>query len=200
MATVTQLGPKDHGRPMTYDEFTAGDFASGFGYELIEGKLYVSPAANPPQRWLNEWLAFALALYSRDHRDVVNFVCQNPRVFVPGRGRTTCPEPDVAAYRDYPVRLPKDQLRWEDVSPVLVVEVVSADDPDKDFVRNAELYFQVPSVREYWILDGRGSADRPALTYHRRYRGRWSVKALPGGATYTTRLLPGFELVLDSNT
>jgi Uma2 family endonuclease len=36
---------------------------------------------------------------------------------------------------------------------VLVGEVVWEDDPDKDLVRNVELYLQVPSIREYWVLD-----------------------------------------------
>ena len=47
MSTATsdtrQLGPADHGRELTYDEFLAGDYEEGHKYELIDGRLYVSP-------------------------------------------------------------------------------------------------------------------------------------------------------------
>ena len=39
MATVLKIGPADHGRPMTLDEFQAGDYEEGYKYELIDGEL-----------------------------------------------------------------------------------------------------------------------------------------------------------------
>ena len=83
------------------------------------------------------------------------------------------------------------------MSPVLVIEIASEDDPAKDFVRNVRLYRQVPSIREYWILDNREDADRPTMQVHRRVGRRWRVLNLAFGETYTTRLLPGFKLLLD---
>jgi Uma2 family endonuclease len=197
MATVLQLGPADHGRPMTYDEFMAGDYQEGYHYELIDGKLYVLPQPDLPYDRLENWLDFRLKLYAHNHPEIINYVTNKARVFVPGRRRTTCPEPDVAAFRSFPRRLPLDQVRWQDVSPVLVVEVLSADDPDKDLVRNVRLYLQVPSIREYWIVDHRESTDRPRLIVRRRYRDRWSVREYAAGMTYTSRLLPGFSLLID---
>jgi Uma2 family endonuclease len=197
MATVLQLGPADQGRPMNYEEYMAGDYQEGYSYELIDGKLYVLPLPDMPYDCLEQWLFFRLKLYAHNHPEVINHVTNKARVFVPGRRRTTCPEPDIAAFRNYPKHLPLKQRRWQDVSPVLVVEVLSADDPDKDLVRNVELYLQVPSIREYWIVDHRESVDRPRLIVRRRYRGRWSVREYAAGATYTSRLLPGFSLLID---
>ena len=57
------------------------------------------------------------------------------------------------------------------MSPILVVEVLFDADPYKDLVRNVDLYLQVPSIREYWLLDARYSADEPTLIVHRR-RGK----------------------------
>jgi Uma2 family endonuclease len=89
-------------------------------------------------------------------------------------------------------------MRWQDVSPVLVAEVLSEDTADKDLVRNLGLYLQVPSIREYWILDPRASPDHPALTVYRRRGRRWQRPInVPAGGTYSTRLLPDFSLLLD---
>src|SRR3954471_24902372 len=136
MATVSKLGPADHDRPMTLDEFMAGDYAEGYQYGLIDGKLYVSPLPNLPEDLVEEWLYFKLKLFSREHPEVINFVTNKARVFVPVRPGVTNPEPDVAAYRKFPLERPFRELRWQDVSPVLVAEVLSHEDPDKDLVRN----------------------------------------------------------------
>jgi Uma2 family endonuclease len=88
-------------------------------------------------------------------------------------------------------------IRWEDVNPLLVVEVVGESDPGKDLEHNIELYHQVPSIKEYWTLDPRDDPNRPLLTARRRYGRRWREIEVAYGQTYTTRLLPGFELLVD---
>jgi Uma2 family endonuclease len=196
MATVTKLGPADHGRRMTLEEFETGDYEEGFKYELIDGRLYVSPLPNPDENVLERWLDWELSTYSREHRDVINFVSSKTRVFVPGLRLTTCPEPDLAAYNDFPLGLPFGKLHWRDLSPLLVVEVMTGDNY-KDMVRNTQLYLQVPTVREYWVLDAGDDPERPTLIQHRRHGRRWVVHEFPFGSTFKTRLLPGFSLVID---
>ena len=56
----------------------------------------------------------------------------------PGAKGVTNPQPDLAAYRDFPLHLPFDQVRWQDVSPVLVVEVLSLRDRVQAFVGSGE--------------------------------------------------------------
>jgi Uma2 family endonuclease len=192
-----KLGPADHGRPLSLDEFMAGDYEEGYQYELIDGKLYVSPQPNQPEDSLEEWLLDQLKAYAREHPEIINHGTNKARVFVPNRPGVTCPEPDMAAYRNYPLRRRFRDLNWQEVSPILVVEVLSHDDPNKDLVRNAELYFQVPSIKEYWVLDSRVSAERPSMRAHRRHGKQWRITELAAGDTYTTRLLPDFELLLD---
>src|SRR5262245_49564702 len=160
MATILRLGPKDHDRPLTFDEFLGGEYEEGYHYELIHGRLYVSPLPDLPYDSIEVWVTELLRAYSREHPDVINHVTNKARVFVPGEDEPTAPEPDVAAYHDFPHRLSRNERDWRNVSPLLVVEVLSADDPDKDLVRNVGLYLQVPSIREYWILDGRANADQ----------------------------------------
>jgi Uma2 family endonuclease len=192
------LGPRDHGRPLSVEEFESARWQEGYQYELIDGRVYVSPTPNLPQNWIEIWLFAHLLAYSRQRPEVTNYVTNKGRVFVPGRPEETAPEPDLAAYRGFPRDLPIPDMDWRDVSPILVAEVVSEDDPDKDLVRNVEIYEQVPSIREYWIIDPRADANQPDLRVYRRRGQRWQKPIdVPAGGTYTTRLLPGFTLKID---
>jgi Uma2 family endonuclease len=198
VVTALVLGPTDRGRPMTRHEFETARGQEGYYYELIDGKVYVSPAPNLPHDIILEWLLDILKDYSRAHPEILNYVSPKARAHVPGREAATSPEPDLAAYRDFPRHLPIREQSWESVSPILVVEIVSEDDPEKDLERNVELYVQVPSIREYWTIDPRADPDHPAMTVYRRRGRRWQnpIVVRPG-ETYTTKLLPGLALVVD---
>ncbi len=199
METKLYLTPRDHGRPLTLEEFQSADSLEGFRYELIEATLEVSPIPNLPHDLIKEWLADHWKAYARQHREVIRRVLAPARVFIPHRRGGTIPEADVAAYQEFPTGLPVAQFRWQDVSPFVVAEVLSEDTADKDLVRNPELYLRVPSIREYWILDPRTDADQPDLLVYRRRGARWQRPiTVAGGGTYTTRLLPAFALVLDA--
>jgi Uma2 family endonuclease len=201
MPTVLSLGQTDHGRPLTPEEFAGADYQLGFRYELIEGSLYVTPLPNAPADYVNMWLLQKLIIYKSQHPEVLNHVTPSARVFLPDQPDQTRPEPDLAAYANWPHDIPVEDLNWRTVSPILVAEVVGEDDPDKDLVRNVQLYRQVPSIREYWIVDPRQDATRPTLIVRRRgVRGWQRALRVRGGGTYTTPLLPGFSLVMDAHT
>jgi Uma2 family endonuclease len=192
------LGPADHGRSMSREEFESARSQEGYHYELIEGKVYVSPAPDLPHDRIVEWILGLLRDYSEAHPEVINYVSGRARVILPERAAPTNPEPDIAAFRDFPRDKPLRDVSWDDISPVLVVEVVSEEEPEKDLVRNVELYREVPSIREYWIIDPRVDADHPLLQVYRRRGRRWQRPMdIPSGEIYTTGLLPGFELLLD---
>jgi Uma2 family endonuclease len=194
---ATKLGLADHGNAVRLSEFESADFEEGYKYEIIEGRLYVSPEAMIPENRLETWLLRKLWDYADARADVINYVSNKARVVVPRSRRPTMPEPDLAAYRDYPLDERLDGVRWEDVSPILVAEVLYAADPHKDLVRNVELYLRVPSIREYWILDARDYPERPMLIVHRRRGTRWVISRHHYRDTYTTKLLPGFSLLID---
>lgn len=192
------LGPADHGRPLTREEFRTAHWQNGYRYELIDGRLYVSPPPRLSHDRLVHWLYHLLDDYAVRRPDVINYVSARPAVPVEERAEPTEPEPDVAAFHGFPLDLPIDSLQWEDVNAVLVVEVISEDDPAKDLVRNPVLYLEVPSIREYWVIDLRPSADRPTLLVYRRRGARWQNRiTVPFGGVYTTRLLPGFSMTVD---
>jgi Uma2 family endonuclease len=198
MPTQLYLTPRDHGRALSLEEFEHCSAQEGYHYELIDGRLHVSPSPDMSHYLVCQWLRRKLEAYMAQHTEVINEVGGPVRVFVPGRRRPTAPEPDLVAYHDFPLHLPARQQRWQDVSPLLVIEVLLADTADKDLERNVALYLQVPSIREYWIVDPRIDPDHPSLTVYRRRGRRWQNPIeIAAGETYTTRLLPDFSLVLD---
>jgi Uma2 family endonuclease len=197
LSTLARLGPADHGRPMTFEEYMRGDYRQGYHYELIDGRLYVSPEANLPQDLVEQWLLAKVFGFSKKHAAIINYVTNKARVFVPDRPGLTAPEPDLAAFRNFPLHLAYSRLRWQDFSPILVGEVLSLGDPGKDLVRNVELYWQVPSIQEYWLFDTRENPEKPVMIVRRRRRKKWDLRELNYREVYTTALLPGFRLLID---
>jgi Uma2 family endonuclease len=198
MASVQlKLGPTDHGRILTLDDFDEAEFEPGFRYEIIDWRLYVSNEPNFPENFLGNWLFIKLITYSGQRQDIINYVTVKSRLFIHSRRKPTVPEPDLAAYCDLPRNKPLKEIRWRDLGPILVAEVLVEGDPYKDLERNRELYLEAPTIREYWILDGRENPNEPTLIQHRRYGKRWIEKAFPYGSTFTTKLLPGFSVAID---
>jgi len=195
--TLLKLGPRQHGQPLTFDEFRTADWREGYQYELIDGRLYVSPVPDPPENIVDQWILLKVARYAKKRPDIINFVTNKGRVIVPGRPGETVPEPDLLAFRNYPLHQPFKTIRWQETRPILVGEVLCLSDPNKDLVRNVKLYWQVPSIKEYWLFDTRASADQPTLHVYRRSRFRWRMIEVSYGETYTTNLLPDFELLVD---
>lgn len=197
MQTITKLGLADHDRAMTLDEFMEGDYEEGHRYELIEGRLKVSPLPGVPHDILERWIVAKVSEYALENPRVLNYVTRKARVFVPGATEPSAPEPDMGGYRDFPLEEDWDTLRWDQVQPILLGEVISPDDPEKDTVRNVRLYRRIRELREYWILDPTPRSDQPTITVHRRVGRRWEELTIPFGETYTTPFLPGFSLVID---
>src|SRR5262245_38932402 len=83
MPTQLYLTPTDHGRPLTWEEFQSARAQEGFRYELIKGRLEVSPLADLPHDDLSEWLTEALRAYARQRPDVLRRVKSPARVFLP---------------------------------------------------------------------------------------------------------------------
>jgi Uma2 family endonuclease len=197
MTTQLYLTPKDHGRQVTLEEFLSARGQEGYKYEIIHGRIEVSPIANLPHEFFRRWLERSFDRYTEQHPEIINWVQAPARVFLPDleEDDPTAPEPDVACYQGFPLHSRPSELDWADVSPILVAEILSEDTANKDLIRNRRLYLQVSSIREYWILDPRDDGDNPTLLVYRRSGQRWGrLRTIPPGGTYTTPLLPGFSL------
>ncbi len=192
-----RFGPSDHGRAVTNREIEAAEYILGFKYEIIAGKLYVSPQPNVPENRLEHWLRRTLERYSDAHSDIVNYVTPKGRVFLPEAVRMTVPEPDIAVYAHFPLDWDDDASSWADISPILVVEVLVEGSIEKDLGRNLGLYLSVPSIQEYWVLDGSVNWREPSLIQYVRRGKKWAIRTHPFGSTIMTKVLPGYALVID---
>ena len=85
MSTVVMLGPRDHGRPLSVEEFESARWQEGYKYELISGRLYVSPLPDLPHDQIVRWINRVLDDYARARPEVINYVIPQARVFVPRR-------------------------------------------------------------------------------------------------------------------
>ena len=151
-ATLTiRIGPADHGRLMTLEEFQEADVEEGYRYELARGVLEVTHVPNDPHG-VTVWnLLSSVGVYSREHPRVIyragggsEFrLCKAPRGAISGRN------PDVAvALRG----TPKD---WRGHRPPsLAFEVVSegSEARERDYVTKRAEYLAY-GLREYWIVD-----------------------------------------------
>jgi Uma2 family endonuclease len=190
MLTSVRFGPADHGRSVSDEELLTAEYRSGFDYEVIFGRLYVSPAPDFEHDWIEKHFFGQVFLYSRQHPEVAAYVTDRARVFVPGSDKTTAPEPDLAIYASRP------RSDWRGTNPFVVGEVLGGHDVDKDLFRNVELYLRVPSIQEYWVFDIRNDARHPNLIVHRRDNDCWQILEVGAEATCESPWLPGLKLTI----
>lgn len=189
------LGPHDHGRTLSLHEFRSAEYAPGYVYELIDGALVVSPQPMPNHDYWVNVVVGQLRAYSKKNSKVLNYVTEGSELEIPNRPGPTRPQPDIAAFRDYPYPPPTS---WDDVCPDLVVEVISQRRAEKDTLRNRHLYWQARGVREYWIIDPRANGLEPTLlVLSRTSRARsWHQQTILFGKTYSSKSFPGLRINL----
>jgi Uma2 family endonuclease len=190
MATVqTRIGPADHGRRMTLDEFREAEEVPGYRYELARGVLEVSEIPGDAHGQIVDNLHEAFSLYRRDHADLILRIGHGSDV------RFIIPEfesdrhPDVALiFRDAPLN--EQGRRRAD----LAVEVVSpgAQARRRDYEEKREEYLRV-GLREYWIVDPK---DRRVTVLTLGDGPDWIGSAFQGDDPIVSRLLPGLALTV----
>jgi len=189
------FGPMDSGRLVTLEDYERAEYESGYVYEIIDGVLIVSPNPIPTHDFWVVTIFDAFKSYIHKYPNNANWVSPAAEVDVGGRPGATRPQPDVAVYRDFPHRA---DLRWEDVCPIVVVEVISGRRDYKDTVRNRNLYWMAGGIVEYWIVDPREEAFKPAMTclYRKAGATEWEETDVPFGKSYKCRALPKFSINL----
>lgn len=190
MSTVQDrliFDPEMAGTLMTPEEFdSATDGDELYVYELIHGVLVVTPPPSEGERGPNELLGNLLFLYRRQHPQgaaldytlTEHTLCtaenrrRADRVIWAGLGRV----PDV-----------RREL------PAIVVEFVSAGrrSRHRDYQAKRDEYREA-GIAEYWVID----RFRRQLTVFRQPTAAAPMLVVREGESYTTPLLPGFELPL----
>ena len=179
------LSPGAAGIRLTPWEFDQADFEEGWYYELIHGVLVVSPIPSLGERDPNEELGHWLRTY-RDHHP--QGMCLTDTVF----------EQHVRIGDD---RRRADRVIWIglgftptlETEPTIVVEFVSKGKRNeyRDYEEKSEEYMGI-DVQEYWIID----RFRRIMTVFHRTGGKVRKRVIKENQTFTTPLLPGFELPL----
>ncbi len=183
MATVgMRLGPADHGRRMTLEEFREADAEEGYRYELARGILEVVEVPNDPHGLIISNTQGLLHDYRRSHPRSIY------RIGGGGEFRLWVPEfvsgrnPDVAVVLK---GTPKDGRGRR--PPSLVAEVVSKRGEIRDYQEKREEYWAY-GIREYWIID---PTTRGVLVLNRQ-GDQWAERTFQGGEVIGSVLLPGF--------
>jgi Uma2 family endonuclease len=185
------VGPSDHGRRMSLDQFDTAEGVEGRLYELSRGEVVVTDVPSPRHGAVVFKLRQQLGAYCVSRPDVVHGIFSGAECKILIDSTQSERHPDLAVYQSPP---PADDASvWSVWVPELVVEVVSPGSEQRDYVEKAEDYLLF-GVREYWVID----IARAVITVHRRTRGRWQKQELRAGARYATHLLPGFELLADT--
>jgi Uma2 family endonuclease len=187
--TTTIIGPSDHGRLMSLDEFDLAEGRDGSLYELSRGVITAVDVPGP--RHLAQVNAIRRQLHAYDALKPgrIHTIASGGECKILIAGLESERHPDLAIYKTPP----PDEEIWSQWVPGIVVEVVSPSSRRRDYEEKPEEYLRF-GVIEYWISD----ADRKELIVLRRSRGRWAWRTIRPPDLYRTRLLPGLEFACGS--
>ena len=185
-APTLRIGPKDHGRRMTLDEFIETDFKEGWLYELARGVVEVTEIPGPWHGRIVDRFARMFIHYDEQHPGLIKYRAGSGECRMRLPGMVSDRHPDQAIYLDPEPPGPRVWTKW---IPHIVVEVVSPGGEDRDLIDKREEYLRV-GVREYWILD----AENRRMIVLSREGDTWEETIVPEIGTYQTVFLPGLEV------
>lgn len=188
MATATQrrtIGPADHGRRMTLDEFIEAEWVGGWLYELVRGVVEVTEVPGTPHGRAVRRLTRLFIYYDDAHPGIIKSAAGGGECRIRLPGMQSDRHPDQALYLRPE---PKGKKIWTRWAPDLVVEIVSMRGEHRDYVEKREEYLRV-GVSEYWILDPK----RRRMLVLLRAGDIWEEVVLGESGVHRTELLPGLE-------
>lgn len=190
MSTIQQplyLEPGLAGSPMTPEEFDAvTDCDREFDYQLINGVLVVTPPPDEGERFPNDLLGHLLRAYGQEHPQgrVLNSTAQEQTIATGVNRRRV----DRAIWAGFD-KLPNPRRTL----PTIAVEFVSRSrrDRHRDYEVKRDEYLAA-GILEYWVID----RHHRCMTVFRQRIPAFEELVIVEGQTYSTPLLPGFELPL----
>lgn len=191
MATLTgrlRIGPDDHGRRMTLQEFYEAEVVGGYRYELARGVLEVSDIPDDAHGMIVYAFYAAFADYQREHPNRI-LRCGGAaefRFWLPGLA--SCRAPDLAVVLR---GAPKDYRDRR--IPALAMEIVSPgrENQERDSITKREEYLAY-GLLEYWIIDP--IAGRVIVLTRRG--DVWDEHIFTEGQEAEGLVLPGFRMAV----
>ena len=184
--TTLTIGPADHGRRMSLDEFEDAEGVEGYLYELGRG-IVVTEVPNGPHAMQIVAIRRQLSRYDLDHPGAIFATLGGSELKVLVADLESERHPDLGVYLQ---PMPRGLGRgiWSLWVPEIAIEVVSPGSRHRDYEEKPEEYFRF-GVREYWILD----REKKQMTVMQRSRGSWATRMHAPGQMYQSIVLPGFE-------
>jgi len=180
------LGPGDHGRAVSAEEFAEAEFVEAWIYEREGGRLVVmAPEGKDHIRASNPWRDRLIA-YKLGRPGIIEEVVTQAWVRV-AEGLDRIGDIGVYLVRQPPSFNVPDQV------PDLMFEIVSPrrEDRERDYVQKRADYHRL-GVREYVIVD----RFTRALTVLTHAPGGFDERVLSAADTYTSPLLPSLAIPL----
>ena len=175
-------------KQFTAEEYLSYDDGTDTRYELVNGKL----VEMPPESNLNARIAMFLL---RQFLNLVPFtrLCHKDAEIEVASVRASFRIPDLmvlseageAALTDSP----RNTITLEMPPPLLVVEVVSPDDPARDY-RHKRSEYAVRGIPEYWIVD----PEQKKVTILTLVEGFYDEAVFDGGQQIISSTFPNFTL------
>jgi Uma2 family endonuclease len=185
---VIHVGPEDHGRRMTLDQFDRSIGREGHRYELNKGVIEVSDVPEPKHGMQVQEVRDQLVAYRLAHPDIIKVIAGSNDAKILLAVSQSERHPDLFVYLSPP---PDVEDVWSLWVPAIVVEVVSKSSMKRDYEDKPGEYLEF-GVNEYWIVD----SFKQQLTTLIRWRGQWKERIVKPPQKYSTRHLPGFSLDL----
>jgi hypothetical protein len=185
------IGPADHGRQMSLNDFDFAEVQDGHLYELGRGVIVVSDvpgrkhfAQFGPTR--DQFVGHKLSHPGEIHAILGGGEC---KILVAGFESER--HPDLSVYLSAPPA--DDEDLWSRWIPAIVVEIVSLGSELRDYVEKRDEYLAF-GVQEYWIID----AAKQEMLVLQRFKGQWREVPVKRPATYESKLLPGFVFATET--
>ncbi len=182
--TKSKVGPRDAGRRMSLEDFDTAEGQEGYIYELSKGVIIVSDVPGPRHLAQLNAIRRQLAAYDFAHPGAIHTIAGGGECKMLLGEEESERHPDISVYKSPP---PEENV-WATWIPDLVIEIVSPDFEQRDYVDKRQDYLSF-GVREYGIVD----FAREEVLVLRRRGGRWTERVLRPPERYTTKTLPGFE-------
>jgi Uma2 family endonuclease len=187
--TRLRIGPADHGRRMTLDEFREADEEPGYLYELARGVLEVSEIPGDSHGQIVHNIHEVFSLYNRDNPGLILRVGHGSDVRFIIPDLISDRHPDLAIIFKGADLDDRGRQR-----AALAVEVVSPGSKARrrDYEEKREEYLLV-GLREYWIVDPKIGQ----VTVLSRVEGpdgpAWVERAFTRDEAIGSDLLPGLQ-------
>ena len=182
------IGPEDHGRRMSLDDFERAIAQDGYGYELAKGVIEVSEVPKLNHGKQVEEIREQLSEYRRSHPGVIDYLPASNEAKLLIASSESERHPDQFVYCS---PAPEVDDPWSIWVPEIVIEVVSESSRKRDYDEKPPEYLEI-GIDEYWIVD----SPKNQMTVLSRWRGQWKPQVIKPPRKYSTRWLPGFSFDL----